>query len=74
MTIHPIQLIDAKARQSLFAFVWRCYLELHPGFDQRFIPNWHVEAICHTLERVAANDCRRLLITAESIALVIIRR
>lgn len=31
-----------------------------PG--QPFLPNWHIDAICHALKRVAAGETKRLVI------------
>ncbi len=53
--------IRALQRQQLFPFVWRAFEVLHPG--QSFMPSWHVEAMCHALERVANGETRRLIIT-----------
>ena len=63
MSAHDARLLQALCKEDLFAFVWQCFLHLHPGDQQAFIPNWHVRAICHALERVARGECRRLLIT-----------
>lgn len=56
---------DATARalrkKHLFPFVWKAFGLLHPG--QRFVPAWHLEAICFALENVARGSTRRLLIT-----------
>jgi predicted phage terminase large subunit-like protein len=48
-------------RENLFYFVWEVCQLLNPS--KEFIPNWHVRAICHQLERVARGECTRLLIT-----------
>lgn len=61
MTARELALVDAMLRQDLAAFVQRCFLTVVPG--QIFLPNWHVEAICHQLERVWRGDIRRLIIT-----------
>lgn len=50
-------------RDNLFYFTWRCFTELHPGANTRFVPNWHVQAMCHALSQVASGECKRLLIT-----------
>ncbi|MCB1358322.1 MAG: phage terminase large subunit [Maritimibacter sp.] len=54
---------DELARTSLFAFTWRVFGELHRGRVDRFIPNWHVQAICHELENLWRGENRRLVIT-----------
>ncbi|CAM5212711.1 hypothetical protein BTHI11S_03421 [Bosea thiooxidans] len=53
--------IRALRRKHLFPFVWRAFEQLHPA--QRFLPSWHVNAICHALEKVASGETRRLIIT-----------
>jgi predicted phage terminase large subunit-like protein len=53
--------LELGLRTNLYLFVWKAFLTLHPG--QAFIPNWHVEAMCYALQRVADGHCRRLLIT-----------
>lgn len=55
------QLLDAGLRNNLSFFVRRSFGTLHPG--QRFLPAWHVEAMCWQLQRVADGEIRRLLIT-----------
>lgn len=47
-------------RTDLCAFVEKAFYTVFPG--QEFQPNWHVEAICHALERVARGEVKRLLI------------
>lgn len=47
-------------RIDLCAFVEKAFYTVFPG--QKFQPNWHVEAICHALERVARGEVKRLLI------------
>lgn len=50
-------------REDLFSFTWRCFEELHQGGNTKFIPNWHVKAMCYALSQVASGECQRLLIT-----------
>lgn len=47
--------------EHLFPFVWRAFEHLHPG--KRFLPSWHVNAMCHVLEKVASGETKRLIIT-----------
>lgn len=54
-------LLEVLLRQNLMAFTQRCFQTVVPG--QTFLPNWHVEAIAHQLERVRCRETRRLLIT-----------
>jgi hypothetical protein len=46
---------------DLYAFVQQAFRALHGG--EGLIPGWHVEAMVHRFERVAAGDCRRLIVT-----------
>lgn len=55
------KLLDAGLRNNLSFFVRRSFGTLHPG--QRFLPAWHVEAMCWQLQQVAEGKTRRLLIT-----------
>ncbi|KAB2883317.1 MAG: phage terminase large subunit [Albidovulum sp.] len=57
------QAADELSRASLFAFTWRVFDELHLGSGDSFIPNWHVQAICHELENLWRGENRRLVIT-----------
>jgi len=50
-------------REDLFFFLWRVFDVLHKERGEEFVPNWHLEAMCWQLERVAAGQTRRLLIT-----------
>lgn len=54
-------LLASILRQHLFFFVRKSFETLHPG--QSFIDAWHLDAICHQLERVYDEDSQRLLIT-----------
>ncbi len=47
-------------RNDPSAFVEKAFQVVSPG--QAFLPNWHVEAICHGLERVASGKIKRLII------------
>lgn len=53
--------VDALQWQHLYAFVWEAFQLLHPGQD--FVPAKYLEAICRFLERVAAGEIKRLVIT-----------
>lgn len=54
---------DALCRDSLFAFTWQAFQLLDPNPADGFIPNWHVEAMCHALEEVVAGRTPKLIIT-----------
>jgi len=42
------------------ACVHRSVLTLNPG--SQFLPNWHIDAICHQLDRVRRGEITRLII------------
>ena len=48
-------------RSDLSSFIQRAFLTVDPGSTYRH--NWHVDAIAHYLEEVAAGTVRRLIIT-----------
>lgn len=55
--------IEEEARNlaaSLRAFVAGAWHVIEP--DTRFVPGWHIDAICDHLEGVSAGDIRRLII------------
>lgn len=55
--------VNALQRSSLFAFTWKVFETLHMGENDAFVPNWHVQAMCHALEEVESGNNRRLVIT-----------
>jgi len=61
MTAEPRVTLDALLRNDLAAFTHRTFQTVVPG--QQFLPNWHVEAIAHHLERIRRREIQRLLIT-----------
>ena len=54
-------LVDVLLRNDLASFVPKTFSTVTGG--QRFLPNWHVRAITHQLQRVSAGETKRLLIT-----------
>jgi predicted phage terminase large subunit-like protein len=54
-------ILDALLRNNLPAFTQRCFQSVVPG--QEFLPNWHIEAIAHQLERCRRGEIRRLIVT-----------
>ncbi len=50
-------------RDVLFYFVWKVFQELDAGSSTKFVPNWHIQAMCHELERMVRGENRRLVIT-----------
>ena len=53
--------LEAVLRNDLVAFTERCFQTVLPG--EAFLPNWHIQAITHQLERVRRGETRRLIIT-----------
>jgi predicted phage terminase large subunit-like protein len=51
---------DVILRKHFDLFLRRCLMTLNPG--QPFLPNWHIQAIAHQLERVRRGEIRRLII------------
>lgn len=54
------ELAQALMQERLGYFVHRTFRTLEPGTPYR--RNWHIEAFCYQLERVARGECRRLII------------
>jgi predicted phage terminase large subunit-like protein len=52
---------EALVRHDLAAFTQRCFQTVVPG--QTYLPNWHIEAIAHQLERCRRREIRRLIVT-----------
>lgn len=52
--------LDAILRTDFKSFLHRVVLTLNPGTE--FLPNWHIDAIAHQLERVRAGEVTRLII------------
>jgi len=55
------QLLHAILREDFTAFVRKAFETVAPG--ERYVHNWHIEAIAHELTNCAAGKTRRLLIT-----------
>src|SRR4051812_29927777 len=51
---------DAALRSDLSVFLHRSVLTLNPGAP--FLTNWHIDAICHQLERIGDGQIPRLII------------
>ena len=47
-------------RTDFCAFVEKAFQAVSPG--EPFLPNWHLDAICHALKRVEAGEIKRLII------------
>jgi predicted phage terminase large subunit-like protein len=54
-------ILEVVLRNDLTAFTQRCFQTVVPG--QQFLPNWHIEAITHELERIRRREIRRLIVT-----------
>jgi hypothetical protein len=54
-------LLAAILGTDLYSFVQASFPIVSGG--GRFLPNWHVEAICHELSRVVKGETKRLVIT-----------
>ncbi|MGE4303222.1 MAG: phage terminase large subunit [Novosphingobium sp.] len=52
--------IRAAARENLDIFFMRCFEQIN-GVPIKM--NWHIEAVCHQLERIARGECRRLVVS-----------
>ena len=61
MNVSEQRLLEALLRERLSAFAQRCFRELSPA--QPYLHNWHLDAITHHLEEVAAGRTKRLIIT-----------
>jgi predicted phage terminase large subunit-like protein len=53
--------LDAALRRDLVAFVRKVFWTVSPGVP--FLPNWHIEAMCHELAKVVSGETNRLIIT-----------
>jgi predicted phage terminase large subunit-like protein len=51
---------DAILRADFDSFLRRCLMTLNPGAG--YLPNWHIAAIAHRLERVRRGETTRLII------------
>ena len=60
MTAHDPRLLQALLRQDLHSFARKVFATVSPG--EPFLPNWHLQAICHHLELVRQGTIRRLRI------------
>src|SRR5690606_5195531 len=63
-TVHDVSdlsLLAALLRKDFCAFVEKVFHTVASG--DRYLPNWHIEAIAHALSRCRAGDVTRLLIT-----------
>lgn len=61
MTILSSPHLQYALKNDLVTFTHRCFQTVVPG--ETFELNWHIEAICHALERVRRGEVKRLIIT-----------
>ncbi len=52
----------ALCREHFFAFVWKTFETLNGRPEDRFVPAWHVRAMCHELDNVRTGENKRLVI------------
>jgi predicted phage terminase large subunit-like protein len=57
----PVTVAVAIIRSDLYSFVQASFPTVSGG--GRFLPNWHIEAMCYELSEVIKGDTRRLIIT-----------
>lgn len=55
------RLVEAILRRDFYSFVKAIFPLVAP--NSVFLPNWHIEALCHALMRVLSGETRRLIIT-----------
>src|SRR6266702_1890439 len=53
-------LLHAMLRQDFYSFVQKVFETVSPG--DTFCPNWSVEAVCHSLDKVVRGETTRLII------------
>lgn len=53
-------LLSAILRNDFESFLHRCFLMLNPG--AAYLPNWHIKAIAHQLQRIREGKVTRLII------------
>ena len=54
-------LLNHILRTDLASFVQKSFGTVSPG--DTFSPNWHIEAMCHSLSKVVGGETRRLIIS-----------
>jgi predicted phage terminase large subunit-like protein len=57
----PVHVLDAILRTDLVSFIRKVFQTVSPG--ERFLENWHIEAMAHHLLKVVRGETRRLVIT-----------
>ena len=59
--VDQADILSVLFRSDLSSFIQRSFATVDPGGEYRH--NWHIDAIAHQLQRVAAGEMRRLIIT-----------
>ena len=54
-------IVNSILRTDFIAFVQKVFATVSPG--DGFLPNWHIEAMCHELSKVMRGETRRLIIS-----------
>ena len=57
----PVHVLDAILRTDFVSFIRKVFQTVSPG--ERFLENWHIEAMAHHLLKVVRGETRRLVIT-----------
>jgi predicted phage terminase large subunit-like protein len=52
--------VDALLRSEFYYFARKCFHTIAPG--RHFVPNWHLKAIAHQLERIERGETTRLIV------------
>jgi hypothetical protein len=55
-----MRVLDHELKTNFAAFIRKSFAEVAPG--DTFMPNWHIKAVAHALERVARGELKRLII------------
>ena len=57
----PLHVLDAILRTDFVSFIRKAFQTVSPG--ERFLENWHIEAMAYHLLKVVRGETRRLIIT-----------
>lgn len=58
---NPRRILNALTRRSLTAFVQKSFSTLNPGAT--YLHNWHIDVLCHELEKCLTGETKRLIVT-----------
>jgi hypothetical protein len=62
MVTEPQTLLSAALRQDLGTFIAKVFQTVSPG--DRYLHNWHIDAIVHQLMQIHGGENRRLIVFA----------